>query len=559
MPERLNVLGRNYRYLNRYREIVTVLFKHGLGEFFDKIHIERYLRFSRTLFRASIRSRQGQHTRAARIRLAAEELGPTFIKLGQLMSNRPDILTPNIIEELEKLQDHVPAFPGEEAENIITDELKKPLNRLFSRFEREPTACASVAQVHKAVLTDGTAVAVKVRRPGVQQQVTTDLEILHHLAGLFERYWLETENYNLPGIVREFERALLLELNFTHEAGSMERFARNFADDPAIYCPRVYRSHTGKRVLTMEYIDGVKLDESPDNCDPKQVARAGARSMFKQIFEDGFFHADPHPGNLLIMPNNVICFLDYGMMGLLSESQREEMGNLILAVVRHHPRRVIDVLQRLTGYEGIENKHELELQLTDLLEQYYYRDLADINMEEVMSKLLRLIRTFNLRIPTNIYLLIKALVIFEGDGKTLDPNFNFMQEMEPLVRQLFAAKMGPKGMLRRIADAVEEYGQLARELPDDISDIIRMVKKGKVKIEFEHRGLGPAIEKHEQTVNRLVFAVVLSALLIGSSLLVHAKIAPTWHGIPVIGLVGFVAAGILAVWLLFVILRSGRM
>ncbi len=563
MIRKIGSIGRTYRHINRYREIITVLFQHGFGDLITNSQIEKYLDFGKKFIPNKKIEKAASLSRWERIRMVLEELGPTFIKFGQIMSNRPDILPESLLIELEKLQDSVPPIPNEEAERMIEQELGKSISELFKNFDINPIASASIAQVYRAELFSGEKVAVKVQRTGIQKIIETDLEIMFHLSLLMEKHITEMEILNPFETVKEFERSIRKEIDFNIEASHIERFARNFQTDMTIYIPEVYNDYSTNKILTMEFIDGIKVSDlkalrEAEN-DPLLIADQGCNLVLKQIFEHGFFHADPHPGNILILKDNITCFLDFGMMGTLLPKHQDYLGNIIVGVVNKDSKKITETLLRLTGTYNIENRDQLEQRVSELINQYAYISLKEIKVGEFLNKLFRLLIDFKLRLPSDFYLLSKALITIEGVGTKLDPDFDMVAHIEPFAKNLLKKQLNPLELVKDLYSSVTEFHLLFKDFPFEIREIVRQIKTGKLKVEFEHKGLEPMLIKHDQISNRIAFAIVLAALIIGSSLIVLSKIPPLWDEVSIIGIVGFVGAGIMGFWLLISILRHGKM
>jgi ubiquinone biosynthesis protein len=563
MARKIRSLGRTYHYINRYREIVTVLVKHGFGELITGANIEKYVDFGRKLFPGKREGQVISLSRWERVRMALEELGPTFIKLGQIMSNRPDLVPQNLIIELRKLQSAVPPFPEAEAKKLIEKEIGRPIGELFSDYTITPIASASIAQVHRAVLKNGKEVAVKVQRPGIEQIIKSDIEIMFHLAALMEKYVEEMSLLNPVAVVAEFERSIKRELDFSIEAAAIERFGRNFQTNPTIYVPTVYRDYSTSKVLTMEFIDGIKASNVETllaaGLDPKLLASRGADLVLKQIFEHGFFHADPHPGNLIALPGNLICFLDYGMMGGISMRDRAQLSSLLIGVVSQDATRIARTLLQISGSLHLKDAVKLEYEIHSLLEQYSYQPVKTVNIGGVLSQLISLIINYRLTAPPSFYLLTKAIITIEGVGRMLDPDFDMIGHAKPFTRNLLKERMNPLKLLKDLYLSAIDLGTLLRDLPSDIREILTQIEEGKIRLAFEHKGLESMLETLNQISNRIAFAIVLAALVMSSALVVLAGIPPRWHGIPVIGIVGFLGAGIMGFWLLISIIRHGKM
>ena len=561
---KIGSIRRGYRHIKRYRQVVSVLLKHGLGDLVTRVGLYRQLGISRRFFTEhKAEATLTPLTRWQRFRMVLEELGPSFIKLGQLASTRPDLVPPEACAEFEKLQDTVPAFPVSQIREIIETELGDSLEVLFKEFDKTPVASASISQVHRAVLPDGKVAAVKVQRPGIRGTVEVDLEIMFHLAELIEKHIQGMETLDPVGIVHEFSRTIKRELNFDIEAGNIERFARNFRSDTTIYVPKVYRHLSTDKVLVMEFVEGIKvsdLDALADaNLDLELIADRGADIILKQIFEHGFFHADPHPGNILILPDNVICLLDYGMTGSLTGRNREHLGDLIAGIVRRNAKRMTRSLLRLSQLENAENAESLEADIVDFVEQHLYRPLKDIRMGSLLTQLVQLLIRHNLKLPPVFYLLDKALITVEGNGRKLSPKFDIIEHMRPFVEKLLSERLSIRKLRKDLYTASLDWEAVLRELPTDTRNIIDKIKRGKIRIEFEHKGLEPMLKTHDRISNRVVYGIVLSSLVIGSSLIVLSGIPPKWHEIPIIGIIGFLTAGAMGFWLLISIIRHGKM
>ncbi len=554
-------ITRTYRHIRRYREITAVLLKHGFGDLASTLGLRRHKPFSR--YFNPLPPDQAPISHYERLRLAVEELGPSYIKLGQLLSTRRDVFPYELIVELEKLQDEVPPFPGDEAQEIVEEELGKPLTELFRDFQMESLASASIAQVHRAETFDGRRLAVKVRRPRIERAIETDLEIMKQLAQLAEKVIEGAEVFGLPRIVDEFARTIRKELDFSLEASHMERFARIFDGDKRIRVPEVYRNLTTEKVLCMEYVAGTKISRVDEfaahGLDPKTVADRGAGLILEQVFTHGFFHADPHPGNIIVLPENVLCLFDYGTMGSLSERFREHLGKLIIGFVDRDEHCVTSAVLELSGYTGFTETAALESDITNFLEDHMYRAIGDIRVGRVLSSLSRLLIRHHIHMPPVFFLMVKCLTEIEGIGRQLIGEFDLLQYMEPFAKKLARERVSVRKMLRDAYLMADELRMMARDLPGELRQIMALFKHGDLGIKFEHVGLDQLTHTHDQMSNRLVFGLVLAALIVGSSIMVLSGIPPKWHEIPVIGVVGFVLSGLLGFSLLISILRHGKM
>ncbi|MCD6455506.1 MAG: AarF/ABC1/UbiB kinase family protein [Methanophagales archaeon] len=566
MPIRkIGVISRTYRHINRYREVIAILVKYGFGEVLAKLELQKHLDFGKGFILGKTAAEIADVSHWGRVRMALEELGPTFVKFGQIMSTRPDMVPQELIIELEKLQEEAPPFSTEDAKRIIAEELNSSVDRLFTDFLDPPVASASIAQVHKAVLPGGEEVAVKIQRPDIDKIIEVDLEIMLHLATRAEKYLKEAEAIDIVKLVEEFARVIRKELNFRIEAAYIERFANNFQDDTTIHVPKVYKGFSSGKVLTMEFIGGYKVTDitktevREHGIDPKVVASRGLDLILKQIFEHGFFHADPHPGNIRVLDGNVICFLDYGMMGKLSARHREDLADIFIGIISRDEHKITKTILKLTGRSHVRDVEELESDITELIEVYAYGSLKELEIGSVITHMGDVIIEHHLEGPRDFYLLAKALVTIEGVGRELDPEFNAVKHAEPFAEKLIMDRMSPQRLIKDFYLSALETRLLLRDLPSEARDILARVKQGEVKIKFEHKGLDPLLKTLDQTNNRTVFAIVLASLVIGSALMVLSGVPPKWHEIPLIGIIGFLGAGIMAFWLLFSILRHGKL
>ena len=559
---RINRIGKTYRHVKRYRRILSVLFKYGFGDLVDVMNIEQYVEVGLKLISRKRRVKLESLSRPVRVRMALEELGPAFIKLGQILSTRPDLLSVDFMQELPKLQDNVPPFPFTDVRDILENEFGKSLDQIFSYFEEYPLAAASIGQVHRARTFDGKEVVVKVQRPDIRWIIEVDLEIMMHLAGLAEKHIEGWDVQRPTRIVTELARTIEKELDYTMESTNMLRFARQFDDDPDIYIPRVHTELSSNRVLTMEYIDGVKASDisrlKKEGLDPVTIAERGFDLIMKQVFIYGFFHADPHPGNIFILPDNVICYLDFGMMGRVDLASREDFVDLMLSIARGDEKKAVDALLELTSPQKEPDRRMLERDVSEFIDQYSYMPLGELEMGELITRLLKTATLHRLSVPPNLFLMMKALASVEGLGRELDPGFDAVERATPFIKRIRMGRFMPGRLAVDVVDSGTYIFRMLREVPDEIRKILKLARQGLLMVEFEHRGLEPMLATHERISNRIAFAIVLAALIIGSALIVLSGIPPKWQEIPVIGLVGFLIAGLMGFWLLITIMRRGR-
>jgi ubiquinone biosynthesis protein len=560
---KITAIGKTYRHLNRYQRILRVLFKYGFSDLVDMLHIDQYLETGLQMINRKPREMIEKHSRPERLRMAFEELGPTFIKLGQLLSTRPDFVPPDYLDELARLQDDVPPFSFAEVEEIVFAETGKKTAELFYSFAEQPVAAASIGQVHKATLWDGQEVVVKVQRPDIDEIVAVDLEILAHLASLMEMYLEEVQGHRPTAIVEEFARTLSNELDYSVELSNIQRFAKQFEGNRTVYVPKVYRELSTDRILTMEDIKGIKCSNldalRQSGTDLRLVAERGTNLIMEQIFVYGFFHADPHPGNIFILPDNVICFIDFGMMGRLTRQNREDFTDLLFQVINRDERKITDIVLKLTNHYEEVDRDALSRDLAEMLDRYLYLPLKEMEAGKILQQLLDLVSRHKIYFKPNLYLMMKAISTVEGVGLKLYPELELIKLAEPFMRKVKSDRVS----IGRIADETtslsSDYLELVRELPDELRSILSQVRQGRMKLEFEHLGLEKLRTALDQVSNRISFAIVLAALIIGSSVIVHSNIPPRWNDIPIIGLAGFLIAGIMGFWLLISIIRHGRL
>lgn len=544
-----------YRRLRRYRQVTFTLVKHGFGDIADRI--------GSTTVRGRLRRKARTHIPTAqRLTNALAELGPTFVKFGQILSTRPDILPERYILELEKLQDEVPPFPLDEARQVILEELGNPPEEIFASFDPRPQASGSIAQVHRATFESGETVAVKVQRPGIQRLIETDLVILAELATLVDKHvpelrWIQPEH-----LVDQFARSIRRELDFVAEGQSMERFRRNFEDDPTRFVPRVYWKQSSNRVLTTDWVEGVKVTHLKEldrrGYDRREIARNGARSILKEVFEHHLFHADPHPGNFFVLEGNVIASIDFGIVGRLDEETVEQLALFLTSVVQREPAGVLSVMKALGLLREEIDVPLLKFDIEELIDRYYGLPLEKLNPERVMGDLLQLVRRHRILLPVNLALLGRMLTVAAGVGRMLDPGFNLVEEARPFVRSFVSSRMDPRKSARKVVRTWREYQALFRSLPSDLEEISAKLKRGEMLVSLHHEGLSRLILEVDRSSNRIAFGLIIASLIIGSSYVMQLEEGMRILGLPVLGLGGYLIAGLLGLWLVIAILRSGR-
>jgi ubiquinone biosynthesis protein len=550
-------------HVRRYSEIVSVLVKYGFVDVVHALHLTPYLAAGRRVLSVLGRAPHDAPPRARRLRLTFEELGPTFIKFGQALSIHADLLPPDVVAELTLLQDAVACLQPGVAETAIEAAVGRPVSDVFSDFETTPLAAASIAQVHRATLHSGEAVAVKIRRPGIEAVIEADLAILADLAALAEKYVPEATLYSLSDMVDEFARTIRRELDLVREGRLIERVASQFAGDSTVRYPRVHWSLTTPAVLTMEFLDGVKVSavgtpEAP-GLDPQLVARRGADAVLKQILVNGLFHADPHPGNILVLPGSVVAFIDFGIVGRVNREMRQWLVETILAVGGRDSERLADIVVAVAMPLRPVDMGELARDIPEMLDVYADVALGELSLSEVLASVTAAMARHRLQLPPDLLLLIKSVTTIEAVGRQLDPSIKLVVLATPFVESLVEQRHSPAALALRTADASREVVKALRTLPRSLTEIARKASTDGLEIQFVHRNLDFFVREMDRSSNRLSFAVVIAAIVIASSIMVHAAAGPLAFGYPVLGLAGFLAAGVLGIGLAIGILRSGRL
>ena len=444
---------------------------------------------------------------------------------------------------------------------VLRKELKKPLDTLFLDFQTAPVASASIAQVHRAVLPTGQEVAVKIQRPGIERQIDIDLEILAALAKRIEKYIPDTRYLDPSGLVEEFRVQLKIELNFKRELLHIQKFENIFRGKTnKIRVPETYADYCTRRVLTMDFIEGTKVstlkEQKAMSYDAKLIAQRIADLMMEQMFIHGFFHADPHPGNILIQENNVVCFLDFGMMGRVRPKEKEALTFMLLGMVNRDAEKVTKALLQITRRTVQINLEELEVRVYDLLEEYIDLSLDDFDIGAMFMDLVTLLRNYGLIIPSNLLLLIKAIIAVEGIGLYLYPKFNLIRLFKPFSRRLIMEQFQPKRVVNELYELGLSYKTLAEDFPKDMREILRQTRKGQLKMSFRIIGMESVRRTIDRVGYRLIYGLVLAALLVSSSLVIQADIPPRFREIPIIGLAGFAVAGLLGIGFLISLMAS---
>ncbi|HEY9071484.1 MAG TPA: AarF/ABC1/UbiB kinase family protein [Candidatus Ozemobacteraceae bacterium] len=540
--------------MNRLAEILQVLVRHGFSPIVSRLRRggADLARAVSGLKPATGEADTGVQSLPERIRLVFQDLGPTFIKLGQILSTRSDLIPDEVATELRKLQDDVPAVGFADIRAVIEGDLGKPLPELFARFEEEPLGTASIGQVHGARLHDGTDVVVKIQRPGVQRLVERDLHLLAEMAERVTALWSELRIYDLPGIVDQFRQALMRELDYTHERRSAQRFAAAFRDHPQIVVPRVFPARSSQRILTMQRIRGVKITEAASlGNDPRLLARTAVEAVLTMVFEHGFFHADPHPGNIFSLPENRIAFLDLGMVGRLTDTMRFRLTDLIIALVENDVDAAAHALGTLGKREAPLDRGRFLADVGEIMDRIVGLPIEEIQLSEVIRELFDGARRHRIRIPPECFLMGKAMLTIETVARGLDPDLDVEGAVTPHIRRLLALRLAPKRLGKLVWQRLSETAEVAGELPGQITDLLESLQRGTLTLRIEPANQHRTMAVIEQLVQKLTFALIISALVLSSAVFItFSGFQGLVWGIPAplfFGFGGYIAAILLAI------------
>ncbi|WP_176762096.1 ABC1 kinase family protein [Natronincola ferrireducens] len=550
-------IGTKYRNLKRYKKIGEVLMKYGFTFAAQKLNEKGYI--PKLILKPKQQKEYLSH--GQKLRMACEELGPTFIKLGQIISTRRDIFPEEVVSQLAKLQDDVKPFPFEEAKKVFEVEMKLRIEDCFKEFNREPIASASIGQVYEAVLNTGENVVVKIQRPSIQRIIKGDLDILFTLAKLLDEHMDKEKPYNLLEIVEEFSRSITKELDYSLEGRNAEKFHAYFKKDTSIYIPQVYWDYTSKKVLTMERVYGIKIIDKQGlkekKWDLKEVATISANCFLKQVFIYGFFHGDPHPGNIFVVGPSKIAFVDFGITGYLDKGTMNFISNLFTASARRDVDKIVNILIEIDALDSQTNPRRLKEDISFLINLYYNVPLNKLNLGEALKKLMEVAYTNKIKLPSQFIVLLKAMVTLEGSVKFLNPQFSLSNIAKDFVKEIYFHRYNPKNLAGEFKDYSEEILDSIKYLPKQIRTLLKKIENNDIKFQLEQIGIEKLQGELSKMTNKLSLSLISSALIVGSSLIIQNASGPMMWGVSVFGIIGYLLASILGVGIIISILLSG--
>lgn len=551
----MQLFTNRYRHIQRYRQIINVVSKHGLGHILDLIGLKN------PLFLSRLKKNATYPNTALRVKMVLEELGPTFIKMGQLLSMRPDLLPPEYLAQLEKLQERVTPVDFVQIKEVIENELKQPLSAIFTKIDPNPAAAASIGQVHSAWLFSGEAVVVKVQRPGIRKLIKVDLEILEDIAHFLEARTEWGRVYHITGLIKEFARTILDEMDYTIEAGNAQRFAENFQDDPTVRFPKVFWKFSTKQVLVLEAISGNKIYDfagfEVNKINKEIVCQNLVNSLLKQLIRDGFFHADPHPGNILIANDGAIIFLDFGMVGRLSVWIRERLSFLLLNLIQENAANIVDIIVEIGEIRSNINHKAIGDEIFYLFDKYYHQPLNRIPIGLALQELLGLALKYRFKCPRELSLVARCLFLLESNVSRLTPDRSLFELSRPFGSKLLREQLGWRNLSKIGTASLQDWLFFSLDLPVRLKKIIHKAESGETKLILEHQNFDSFIARMSLIGNRLSFSLIIAAIIVGSSLIAQQTKLALFGSFP-IAEAGFIAAVLMGIWLIISIIRSGK-
>lgn len=559
------MFDQTFKSINRSLEIIRVLLKYGFEDVVAHSPLKRFLPESKRIAWSITDKANHDISRYERVRMVVEELGPTFVKLAQVLSNRPDVLPTELINELEKMQDAVPPFDSQKAVDIVEEEIGRPLDQFFEHFERKPIASASIGQVHKARLLNGKQVVVKVQRPDIRRVIERDLAIMHEIVRRGEDYFHKQGVLNVDDVLRTFEKTMYQELDYRNEARNIDKFRAMYLSMPELYIPKAFTDLTTSKILVVEFAQGCKVSDVYQirewGLDPKKIAENGMKIYLTMIFEYGLFHADPHPGNVFVRRDGIINLIDFGMVGRLMRNEKYALAQIFISMANQDPRAMAQNFKRLAIEDGIKDFRAFERDCYELIIDFSDTEIAETSMADLVPRLQKIIYDYKLRVPGSTFLIFRALAILEGIGKQVHPSFNTTEFIKPFGKKLLAEKYSPKVIWEDLNFTFTQLNSLLFTMPMEIRSILQKTRKGQLRIEVKHSGYDQFLDRINSMANRLVIALITASLFIASSIIMTADVskdAVNIDGIPYLSLVGFSAGAFLCLVLLYLMLRSRK-
>lgn len=545
---------RQLKHIRRYNKILSVLLRYGFDDYVAYLEENHRFPLIRKIISKQRFKRAVNLNKWEKMRMVCEDLGPTYVKFGQIISNRPDLLPEALIMELQKLQDSVPPFPYKDVEEILLKEFGKPIRDLYKEFDPKPIASASMAQVHKAILHDGTIVAVKVQRPNIKQIIIEDIKIMRDMAEMLSRRIPSLRSFDAVGLVDNFADSIQKELDFIHESWNLQRFKHQFRNDPEIFVPNYYKELSSAKVITQDFIQGFKISDTEKmlekGLDRKIIAKRAINSFYQQLFEFGFFHADPHAGNLMAMDNNRVAYLDFGMMGSIMRRDMENLGNLILAIEDGNIKRIIKYIHFLGDITLINDSRQLEFDVHEFVGKYSVTEKYQDNISEILLDLKDIIIKHELKVPAHFFLLTRAMVSVEGIVRKLDPELSLTDEVRPYIINMIKKDHGITSIGKRLWNFATEFGSYMEDFPNDLRQFMKMAKNGQIKVDLNHRGVDPMIYTVERVTRQMVLTILIASFMVGSALLVVSEVPPLWYGMSAWAWFGFGLAFVLVIMMI---------
>ncbi|MBL7056135.1 hypothetical protein ISS07_04440 [Candidatus Woesearchaeota archaeon] len=549
-------LVKEVRDLNRFKEILLVLFEEGFDYLIERTKLRHHVQVTKKI-RKTVEEKK-KNPVEKRLRLTLERLGPTFIKFGQVLSVRPDLIPKRYIKELEKLQDDVPAFPFSIVKETIKNELGKNIEDIFTKFDKKPIASASISQVHKATLKNGKQVAVKVQRPDVRKLMETDLEIMFYVTKLLEHHFSNIKRYNPVRIVEEFSRWTEQELDFRKEAIHAKKFGRNFANSKTVKIPKVYSEYVTSKILVLEFIEGIELHNvkklKKNNIDVRKIVKEGFEAILTQVFRHGFFHADPHPGNILITKDNKIAFLDFGIVGRFDEKLKNKSIDLFFGIINNDTEKIVDILVDISN-SPIEDTDDLSDEISDIVESLQEADITKVKISYVLEGVMDTALKYGLKVPMPFVLFGKTVVTLEGIALEYDPKLKLVKESRPFIEKLIVDRYNPVNMANSFMKDMFKIKKYATQIPEQTSRVLKRLEKGSIKVDIEDSDIMRLSTEIDKTGNRIAYSMLIAALLIVGALTINVD-APALFDMPLVPFFSFIIAIILSFFVLISILKE---